>query len=97
MLPELLTRAELFSKEGSIRKLKETDEANCINPPPSPETDHHESGDGMDNIPTIESHSLAIKSEVINSVNERENTREVLQTYDDDFLDINYDNDMDLF
>lgn len=85
-----------MAKENPTRKLKEdTDEANCTNPPPSPETDHHESGDGMEPSPTMESRPLPVESVTIN--NELDNIRGKLKTYDEDFLEISCENDMDLF
>ncbi|KAF7280148.1 phosphorylated adaptor for RNA export isoform X2 [Rhynchophorus ferrugineus] len=95
LFPELLTRAELFATQDSTRKLKKTDESNCTNPPPSPETDNHESCDGM------ESASLVAKSQssiLLHSVgnNCMDSTRGKPTTYDEDYLDIGCDN-MDLF
>lgn len=94
LFPELLTRTELLATQNSTRKLKKTDESNCTNPPPSPETDNHESCDGM------ESTSLAIKSQSsVLQADENsyaESTRRKATTYDEDYLDIGCDN-MDLF
>lgn len=102
LLPYLLTKAELLSKQNPVRKLKESnDESNCTNPPPSPETDAHESGDGMDPSPTMDSQpsepTLANHSLSNNISNTIENSRGKLKTYDDDFLDIGCENDMDMF
>ncbi|CAG9766364.1 unnamed protein product [Ceutorhynchus assimilis] len=82
LLPDLLTRAELYAN----RNVK-TEEENCTNPPPSPESDHQESAEIME--PQI----LPVK------INENKDVRAGdLKTYDDDFLDISLcDNDMDLF
>jgi len=95
ILPDLLTRAELFAKQNQ-KKYSETDDT-CTNPPPSPESDPHDSGD--DQSPTMESQPLANEILVLNrSLNDSlESTRGKLKTYDDDFLDIGCDNDMDLF
>lgn len=83
ILPELLTRAEQLAKENPVRTLKKTGEDNCTNPPPSPETDHQESGDGMEShLPVNINNSLGGRVEL---------------KYDDDVLDITCDDDMDLF
>ncbi|XP_017772340.1 PREDICTED: phosphorylated adapter RNA export protein [Nicrophorus vespilloides] len=75
-LPELLSRAESFSKFNK-NKWAESDQDDVVNPPPTPETDGHaDSGDGMD-IPNVDGRKL--------------------DSYDDDFLDVNAGNDMDLF
>ncbi|XP_066142499.1 phosphorylated adapter RNA export protein [Euwallacea fornicatus] len=94
ILPDLLTRAEQLAKENPIRTLKNTnaDEDNCTNPPPSPETDHHESGDGMESQPLPVEPVSANKS-----LNSNVDERDILKTYDDDFLEITCDNDMDFF
>ncbi|XP_023018246.2 phosphorylated adaptor for RNA export [Leptinotarsa decemlineata] len=89
ILPDLLTRAELLASQNPSRKVKETDESDFVNPPPTPETDGHEnSGDDMDEHP----------SPIINAgSNTLENSRGKLNTYDDDFLDIGCTVDMDMF
>ncbi|KAL1513673.1 hypothetical protein ABEB36_003052 [Hypothenemus hampei] len=92
LLPELLTRAEIFAKENIGKTVASSDDGNC--PPPSPETDHQESGDNMDQI-ALESHSQL--TDPNNSVNYVSDPRTKLKTYDDDFLEIHYENDMDVF
>ncbi|CAH0551172.1 unnamed protein product [Brassicogethes aeneus] len=87
IIPDLLTRAELLASQAN-RDRRETehleDLINPVNPPPTPETDGHEnSGDGLDSG----------KTEVISV----EESRQVVEAYDDDFLDIGLSNDMDLF
>lgn len=89
LLPDLLTRAELLACQNPTRKVKdETEETDFVNPPPTPETDGHEnSGDGMDGVP----------QPVMNGSDCLGTSRGTVNTYEEDFLDINCSNDMDLF
>lgn len=97
LLPDLLNRAKLFAAQNSNREIKETDEVNCTNPPPSPETDHHESCDGTDSNPQNQiSKDFLCSPQKLND-DGLEDSRGKLKTYDDDFLDISLDNEMDLF
>ncbi|KAG5879000.1 hypothetical protein JTB14_017410 [Gonioctena quinquepunctata] len=93
ILPDLLIRAEAFVKQNTMRKVKETDESDFANPPPTPETDCHEnSGDGMDepSPPLLNGSDLLQNSSL-------ENARGKLNTYDEEFLDIGCSADMDMF
>lgn len=58
-----------------------------VNPPPTPETDCHDNENSMDGPPLP----------VVNGGDSLENLRGKLNTYDDDFLDLGYSADMDLF
>lgn len=88
-LPDLLTRTELYAKQDVDRKIKDADENDISNPPPTPEPDVHEnSNDGMDSGPPL----------VINGSSATlENARDKLCAYDEDYLDIGSSADMDLF
>ncbi|XP_060527260.1 phosphorylated adapter RNA export protein [Cylas formicarius] len=94
LLPDLLTHAELLASKNPNPKtnLDALDEGNCTNPPPSPETDHQESGDGMGS-----GQITSLVNDSHSTDNSMENTRGRLKTYDDDFLDIGCSQDMDLF
>lgn len=85
-LPELLTKAELciedITKANRIKKDSDNDD-NVVNPPPTPETDAQTSGDSMDHLNVLDSSQ---------SVSTRK-----IEKYEDDFLDINVDNNMDMF
>lgn len=80
----MLNKAELCIQElTSHSKNKKETPDDVVNPPPTPETDGQEnSGDSSDHLNINESHNI--------------NTRNV-HNYEEDFLDINLDNNMDLF
>ncbi|XP_050299471.1 phosphorylated adapter RNA export protein [Anthonomus grandis grandis] len=81
ILPSLVSRADLLL--NTTRK-QDPDGDNCTNPPPSPE-----SRDGM---------APESKPVILSDLNDKlDNIRGELKTYDDDFLDISCENEMDLF
>lgn len=89
LLPDLLTRAELYASQNSVRKSKEQiDENEVINPPPTPETDGGHENSGEDNV----EYPLPI----VNGSDLPPN-RGKLNTYDEDFLDLGCSADMDIF
>lgn len=83
-LPELLTKGELCIEEiaSSNRIKKESDHENVTNPPPTPETDGQTSGDSMDHLNVVDSQNTSTRK---------------IPNYEEDYLDINVDNNMDLF
>lgn len=88
MLPDLLTRAEMLASQNPTRKEKKTDDQDFVNPPPTPETDGCEnSRDGMEGS----------TSPVMNSNDSLDTSKDKINTYDDDFLDLGCTDDMDLF
>ncbi|XP_018335722.1 phosphorylated adapter RNA export protein [Agrilus planipennis] len=82
-LPELLSRGELCVEKNINRTRRESDETFVKNPPPSPVTDIHENNEEISSINNMQN--------VTAEINRR------LTNYEDEFLDLGCENNMDLF